>query len=294
MTTITFDRDEFPGITLLEFERDWTDLTVDDLDADEAEIITNFMALLPEPINEEFSETVLVAFSQDGVLERLYGPAIFRASEDDDSLVLRMGGNLYPVEHVEGNKFAIKVPDTKTGEMKVSLDGELISGEAKTTKIKIDGEETEVEFNPISISFLPSDGDTDYQINCIIALEAQPTSGAVRRALKKGESLGQFLKTPPSGNGGAMSMKDMEIGEYNVEAIESTETQYGTSYILTLEGGDRVWSAGNVTRLLSNGWKMPAGKPICLEISAINRGKNGKLYPRCALRLRKAREAVAT
>lgn len=287
MTTITFDRDEFPGVTLLEFEKDWTDLTVDDLDADEAEIITNFMALLPEPLNEEFSETVLVAFSQDGVLERLYGPAIFRASEDDDSLVLRMGGNLYPVKHVEGNKFAIKQGD------KVSLDGELISGESKTAKIKIDGEETEVEFNPISISFLPSDGDTDYQINCIIDLESQPTSGAVRRALKKGESLGQFLKTPPSGNGGAMSMKDMEIGEYNVEAIESTETQYGTGYILTLEGGDRVWSAGNVTRILQTGWQIPKGKSCCLEISAITKSKNGKSYPRCALRLRKAREAVA-
>ena len=291
MTTYTFDRDEFPGVTLLEFERDWTDLKLTDLDDDEMQIVTNFMAFLPESLNEEFSETVLVAFSQDGVLERLYGPAIFRASEDDDSLVLRMGGNLYPVEQLEGNKFAIKQKG------KISLDGELISGEAKTAKIKIDGEETEVEFNPTSISFLPSEGDTDYQISCILDLQAQPTSGAIRRALKKGDSLGQFLVTPPSGNGGAMPMTEIEVGEYNVLEIEETETQYGTSYILTLENGDRVWSAGSAVNsskaLIKGGWQHSDKTPVCLELTAFNKGKNGKLYPRCALRRRKAREAVA-
>lgn len=293
MGTINFDKDDFATLQLEEFVSQWNPIALDELADSEQDIIMTFWQYASNgavSFNEageiqglDATNILLVKAGAGGILDRIYGPSIFK-SVDDEHIVLKMGNN------------TLEVVQTKDGLKVGQLEGSIrFSDEPIKVKIKNDkGEEEESEFYPGTVEFLPEDGE-EWMFNVRLALDPKtsPQPVRIKQAIKKGSSILEYLANAPTPSNGidTMKMQDLGVGEFGVADIQKVNTQnYGDRFILELTDGRKVWSRGGVDTLLKSGWEKPEGQPLTLQIAEIEQRGN-KYFVSCSLRLREPRLA---
>jgi hypothetical protein len=219
----------------------------------------------PAIIGEFDGDNVLaVKADANGMVEAVYGPAIFRSEEGN--LVLKCGANLYSFTH----KATEGVCGNLTGDV------EVIEKEGK-------GEDGGVE-NYLSVSFdvyLAAPIDETIEIPLILDAESKVSKGKFKQDLKAGK-IAQYLKPVPSG-GNWVSMNDLELGEYAITKLEENapHPEYGRSWTMTLEGVGAVRSKGKqfqqklATRAPKLMRLLEIGHPVTLLVSAKNELSQG-------------------
>ena len=219
----------------------------------------------PAIIGEFDGDNVLaVKADSNGMVEAVYGPAIFKT--EDDGLVLKCGQNLYSFSH----KATEGVCGSLTGDI------EVIEKEGK-------GEDGQDE-NYLSVSFdiyLAAPIDETIEVPLILDAGSKVSKGKFKQDLKAGK-IAQYLKPVPSG-GNWVSMNDLDIGEYSLTKLEENtpHAEYGRSWTMTLEGVGDVRSKGKQfqQKLASRAVKLirllEMGQPVTLLISAKNELSQG-------------------
>lgn len=219
----------------------------------------------PALIGEFDGENVLaVKADANGMVEAVYGPAIFRG--EDGGLVLKCGANLCAFTH----KGTEGVCGSLTGDIEVvEKEGRSEDGGAETY---------------LSVSFdvyLAAPIDETIEIPFILDADSKVSKGKFKQDLKAGK-IAQYLRPVPSG-GNWVSMNDLELGEYALTALEENppHAEYGRSWTMTLEGVGSVRSKGKQfqQKLVSRAPKLmrllELGHPVTLLISAKNELSQG-------------------
>ncbi|QLE59812.1 hypothetical protein [Nostoc sp. TCL26-01] len=260
--TIEFSATSFPSIVLREdLTHTWNDIGISQLSNAEQVALLDFLEHLGTELLQDFDvERVLLVKAANGVPQGVYGPAIFR---DDDSIVLKLGANLFGVQQM-GDRLILG-----------NLKGKVTVTEEKDT--------AGVTYPKAFCSFVAPSRDV-FKINISLATkELNLTSADLNATLINEESLLPFLRQVPCGS--CMKMHELGLGEFQVQGITETEGEYGTSYKLHLADGRSVWARGNAALLLDSGWRPAPGEALCLVISHIEQ-TGDKYSVDCALRLR--------
>jgi len=291
MATINFRNEDFPSLAMTQFSGKWNPVAMSELGEEEQDFMLVLLLAASDggEVNQE--DILLVRATEDGaLLDRVYGPSVF-LDPDTNELVLKVGGNSFPVT-IEGQNFRVG-----------SLCGP-ISFEKDPIKRRIkdkDGDDLEVDYYPATIDLLPDDG-TDYEfcVNCALAPELEVTRSKVLQMLKKSESIVGFFNCAPKNEGGsAIKMQDLGVGEYALQSVRSIDGSYGKSFILMLESGQEVWGRGNVDIVLKSQQArieglLEEGQPVTLVVSKIQPRSDGKYRVDCALMLREPRESTSS
>jgi hypothetical protein len=294
-TQIKFNLDTFADLSLEEWIGDWNAVGFTDLSEAELNVFMSLFAYIGAPIDPETGENcdldendVLLLKTKNTVIDRVYGPNLHQHPTDPDQLVLKVGANYFTVVQ-EKQEFLLG-----------GLTGSLNWGEIKKIKIKVDGADKEVSFQPCTISFIPTDPsaeDIEYVFDVRIDLEKEPTQAKVVKDLRKDGPLSHYLKKPSSGGGGgnAVKFKDLWIGEFAVRNIkELPENEWGVPFLIDMFDPNNeehpevvtAWAQGGVKRVLDSGrFTYEDGMPLTVAITAI-RPEGDKTYVDCALRKR--------
>jgi hypothetical protein len=275
--SIKFDVEHFPFISLMEFETQWNTIGIEEMDSQEASKMYDFLGRLGDPISNDGvideSSVFLVKATPEGLLDRLYGPCLYKDESDD--LILKCGSNLYPVRQKKSEFFV--------GELTGTLEFQ-----DKEKSITRDGVTYKTQYCVLAL--VPTDGDEpiEYIASVRTDLLQNPTAATIKSHLRLGKSLAFYLEEAPGGNPvNAIKMKKLGCGEFPVAEIEVIPpNENGVSYVLRLEDGRGVWAQGKVKQTLKGGFRKPEGKPLTLAITQIEIGKDAKSYVTCALRLR--------
>ncbi len=92
---IEFNNSSFASLVLLELTETWNDIGISDLPPNESEPLLLFLEQIEAFNQPEFDTQRLIKVkAAGGVLQAVYGPAIFR---DGDQIVLKLGANLLPL-----------------------------------------------------------------------------------------------------------------------------------------------------------------------------------------------------
>jgi hypothetical protein len=260
--TIEFGAASFPSIVLREdLAHTWNDIGISQLSDGEQGALLNLLEHFGTELLRDFDvERVLLVKAANGVPQGVYGPAIFR---DDDSIVLKLGANIFPVQQMSDRLIL--------GNLK---------GKVTVTEEK---DAAGVTYPKAFCSFVAPSRDV-FKISISLATkELNLTSADLNATLINEESLVPFLRQVPCGS--CMKMHELGLGEFQVQGITETEGEYGTSYKLHLADGQSVWARGNVALLLDSGWRPTPGEALCLVISHIEQ-TGDKYSVDCALRLR--------
>ena len=282
MATFNFDKEMFSSLLGQSLVGGYNTIGMGDLDSDEAGNLYRFIGFLGHSI-APFDDTnvLLVKADSYGVLDAVYGASIFQHPEH--GLVLKLGANEFPVEV------------SKSGFKVGSLEG-VITFSDKPVKIIIkdkSGEEKEIEYWGATVDLMPENGDElEYKVKCSWQADKEPKPAQIKSLIKKGESIAEFFRPIPTGNGGgieSIKMQDLGEGVYKLSGFRVVTTNdYGDRFILKLEDGREVWSRGNVDIQLAGspeGWLKQAGLGnVELIVSSCKQRKDGKWSVSCALR----------
>ena len=204
-------------------------------------------------------DALTVKCDEMGVIEQVYGPAIFKG--ENGIPVLRVCNDFYNLVF-SGSDVTCGIA---VGEASV---------EDRETKDE-DGNDTKV----VQITF---DGyfdltDSSFEVPFILDGQVALPKAKVKKLFKDGKlsDINNLLKEPPSGSGWT-SLNDIEIGEYRVFNIEEQKPhpEYGRSWLIFLEGIGPVMSKG--ARLESNlarkfaiySKTLAANKPLTFAVSS--------------------------
>lgn len=260
---IEFNASSFASLVLLELSETWNDIGLSELPPQESEPLLLFLEQIEAFNQPEFdAQRLILVKAAGGVLQAVYGPAIFR---DGDQIVLKLGLNLLPVNQ-SGDIFSIG----------------LLRG-----KVSI-AEEKDLAGNPYpkaTISLVAKSRDIFKLSVQLASKELNFTAAEVEAALINEESLLPFLRQVPGTN--ALKMQELGLGEFAVKGITKSEGgDHGTSYKLQLADGRAVWTRGNVTTLLESGWQPQPDKPLTLVVTRIEELGEDRFTVDCALRER--------
>lgn len=250
-----------------------------------------------EKINEQ--ELLFVEADNDSILQRIYAPAVWRT--EDNEVVLRVGGNQFPVTQTP-NEF-------KCGRLTGDLDFETKENASKEKYLlaRIHWE------NPQGILYITN---LRLDTNQTLKTEADCTAlkRAITKAIKSGESIAPFLSVIGQG-ASTIAMQDLEMGEFLIDSITLLEIEQDddkrTVYILNLEDGRKVWAKGGVARVLQDParkwekslikrgkieikttnlpekvlaiWKFSETSPVTLKVGQTTKLKNGNVSVACQL-----------
>lgn len=214
-------------------------------------------ALKPSAVGTFDSSNVLtVKADSNGMVEAVYGPAIFR---HDGKLVVKVGSNLFPL--------AIQGTEAKGGSLVGDI--EVVEKDGRGD----DGQDEKY----LSVSwdvYFAAPIDQTLEIPVVLDSENKTNKAKFKQALKAGD-VAQFVREASSG-GDWVSMNDLEIGEYALTKLVANDPhpEYGVSWTMTLEGVGDVRSKGKQfhRKLLIRAPKLMAllnaGHPVTLLISS--------------------------
>lgn len=282
MTTYSFRKEEFPSLAFEEYLNTWSSLGIEELSPSEAELMTIFLSYAGDYDSLDLSNVLLVKAAEGGILKDVYGPSLFK--KQDDQLVLKVGNNEFEVRQEKMSLFVGQLEGT-------------LSFEDRPTKIKLkdaNGEEYEVEIYNATCDLMPADGtELEFRVRCSWNSESNPQPGAIKAAMRRGESIARYFRAVPakSEGGNTLKMQDLGEGEFKLAGTRKLAGgKYGDSYILELADGRSVWARGTVAEILKTGWEMPKDTPVSLSIANIRERSEGKFSLDCALRLREPRD----
>lgn len=260
-----FNLENMPFLQLLEYESKYNPITLDEIDAIQKQLVdldldvaaftntidalTAFMSGLGAEVDLS-KELMTVVADDGGGIEKIYCAAIFR---DEDVLVLKVGGNLFPLQQLEDSVTA--------GDYK---------GTFKSVKMK--GSDGEYEL--IYCNFRKKGDKQIYEIPCIAAKGTRINEGELLACMESGQSIAPFFDAVGSG-GNYMAMNDLEIGEY--EILEITEgdphPEYGRNFKILLGHGLSFFAKGQkFVNMLSKNLPiyqaaLKKGKPLTLVVT---------------------------
>jgi hypothetical protein len=95
-TTYEFESQNFPSLTLQEFEETWNDIALYSLPENERKSLEYLLENSGIASSSSYKpDKVLLVKAEKGILKGVYGPSIFR---NGDSIILKVGENATPVE----------------------------------------------------------------------------------------------------------------------------------------------------------------------------------------------------
>lgn len=289
MTSFQFDTETLSFLSLQEYPDTWNPIGSSDFDelsellqsmGDTENLVSAWSKLLhfvndigtaQIPEQDFDPENLLLVKAENGVLQRVYGPVIFRGLPPyDEQLILKVGGNEYQVMQTEDK---LQVGNLKGGlrfETVKTMDGSITKA---TCSLRVQGET-----------------DT-FLIPCALDSETNPDQGVIEAAMEQRQPIHRYFRSIPTGTS-ILKMQELGEGEYLVKDIEETEPgEYGKNFILHLVNAPSVWARGNVQNMLRLGWKLPQGQPVTLAINKITQTSNGYRV-NCALWMREPRKAA--
>lgn len=290
--TYELGQNDFSSLMFLEFEPGWSNVGMDSLDDEEREILQGFINALPAPIEQEktnLDEVLLVKADENGTLLNVYGPTIYQHPKEE-SLILKLGSNEYAIleTQTDGKR---PQPLYVCGQLEaVGVE----RGDEVELNITTDEGKRTVNFNPLSLFFEAEDSES-YQISCQVNAETEPTMGTLKTQFNEGGSLAYFLRKPSAGDG-AMSMKDLQPGEYNFTAVERVDGEWQgkpvVKFIVTLDDGRKIRAIGGAKNQFSNKkiWtiiekRLKKEEPCCIRMAGLEKGQ----YVRSAVYTREAK-----
>ncbi len=260
--TYAFEAENFPFITLQEnLNETWNTLGLNDLQVIEQEGLINLLSASGMTENSDFDPNrVLLVKASGGVPTGVYGPCIFR---DGNMIILRVGDNATPVVQI-GDRLTV-------GQLK-----------GKITVMAAKGANGN-EYPTAQVNFVSPDKEI-FKVRISLDTQNDELSvGELEAALINEELIINYLGQVP---GQVIKMHELGVGEFEVKAISSTNTQYGEAFKLHLGDGRVVWARGNSELLLRSGYQMKASSPLTLTITEIEEYVEGKFKVTNALRER--------
>lgn len=259
--TIEFNASTFPSLVLQDFSETWNDISLSSLPTSESEPLLMLLDGIGASDKSEFNPNkVLLVKANNGVIQTVYGPAIF---QDGENIILKVGDNILPMEQ----KGAL-----------------LTIGKLKGKVSVIEEKDKDGTPYPKATCSLVSPERNVFKVGVQLAVkELNLTTADVEAVLINEESIRELLAYPPAV---ALRMQELGLGEYQVTGISESEGEYGTSYKLHLSDGRAVWGRGNVNVLLDSGWRPDWTKPVTLIVTRIEKLGDDKFSVDCALRLR--------
>lgn len=268
---IEFNNSSFASLVLKELTETWNEIGISDLPPNESEPLLLFLEQIEAFNQPEFdTQRLILVKAAGGVLQAVYGPAIFR---DGDQIVLKLGANLLPLTQ-SGDIFSI---GNLRGKVSIAQEKDLAGN----------------PYPKATLSLVAKSRDIFKLSVQLASKELNFTAAEVEAALINEESLLPFLRQVPSGN--ALKMQELGLGEFAVKGITQSEGgERGTSYKLQLSDGRAVWARGNVATLLESGWQPRPGKPLTLVVTRIEELGEDRFTVDCALRERLPKLLTAT
>ncbi len=236
--TYAFEAENFPFITLQEnLTETWNTLGLNDLQVIEQEGLINLLSASGMTENSDFDPNrVLLVKASGGVPTGVYGPCIFR---DGNMIILRVGDNATPVVQI-GDRLTV-------GQLK-----------GKITVMAAKGANGS-EYPTAQVNFVSPDKEI-FKVRISLDTQNDELSvGELEAALINEELIINYLGQVP---GQVIKMHELGVGEFEVKAISSTNTQYGEAFKLHLGDGRVVWARGNSELLLRSGYQMKADTPL--------------------------------
>lgn len=223
-------------------------------------LLSQFIVQIQPPDFELEEDEILLVKAENGLLQRVYGPCVFRGEQ---GLILKLGANIFPVE--------MKGRDFLCGE----LQGDIEADPTSNTDY------------PVSYLRLTS---TEPKLDWLITVRLAEgiTASDVKQALRGGEEiLGFFLPPPGQGEGGStLKMQELGEGEFEVERVEQVTTKKEReAWVIHLKDGRQCWARGKTDIALKNGWQPDPSKPLTLRVANIQQQGN-KTFLDCAFRYR--------
>lgn len=286
---LQFNADQFSSLSTQEFTQQWENIKLETLWEDEQEWLMQFLNLAKgdNEVELDLNNVLLVKTNNDRMLERCYGPSIFRVSEDGDGLVLKVGSNTFPIS-IQNERLVV-------GHLKGRFQWQ--------TKKRLD--ESTYELLTARLGDNREDDPALYEIGCSL-VEKEPASevngkltanqlflsqNKLDRLLESNSAIGQFFTFPKSGGGSVFKMQQLAPNsEYEVVAVDTTEPhpEYGVSYILRFIDGSSCFARGNSEVVLKRNLatiqkQLASGKTWTLKIGEIKEFKEGKFTVNNAL-----------
>jgi len=244
MLAYVYNLDAFPHITMKELPSGRSLIGKKILSESEFQQFEALIAYLPPTETLNTQEVLLVMADSNGVLERVYAPALFATEEG--SIILRVGSNTWPVTQEPG-KFSV---GSLTGYLNVEMKENL----------------KEEQYMLVSVNFSDDADTASFSIGVRLSQESELTQVQLQKLFAKGGSIVPHLMVAGTGGtgGDVGKMHELGVGEYALTDIEQVEIagkpakdgkpeeQPRTSWILELETGDRVWAKGTIIRLLKD------------------------------------------
>lgn len=288
-TVLLFNAEQFSSLSTIEFAQQWENVSLESLWEDEQATVSEFLNLAKgeSDIELNLNNVLLVKTNDDRMLDRVYGPSIFRESQDGDGLIMKVGANSFPIV-IQNERLIV-------GFLKGRFQWQ--------TKQRLDGSSYDLLVARLADS--RADDPTVYEIGCSLA-EKEPTTEVngklqsnplflsqpkLDKLLESGAGLGQFFTSAPSGNGSVFKMQQLPSNsEHEVVGVVATEPhpEYGVSYILRLAGGAAVFARGNSETFLKKNLatvqnQIAAGKTWTLKVGEIKEFTPGKFTVNNAL-----------
>lgn len=288
---LQFNVDTFSSLSTLEYASQWEQVGFDKLWEDEQAIVSEFLRLAKGDSDVElnFNNVLLVKTNDDRMLQNVYGPSIFRESENSDGLVLKAGANVFPVAVLNGRLTV----------------GQLSGKFQWLTKKRLDETTYDVLVARLYDSQSEDDDPLMYEFGCSLAATSPTTevNGSLQKnplylsqpkldkLLDSNAALGQFFSAPKSGGGSVFKMQQLGANtEWEVTGVDATEPhpEYGISYILRLAGGASVFARGNSETVLKRNFaniskQLESGKTWTLKIGEVKEFAPGKMSVNNAL-----------
>lgn len=270
---IEFDLKEFPELVLAEeWVKGYNTVSIDVLGSD-APIVQELLAAAASESEAEINEDDVLLLKADnfGDPQQLYPPTICKKAADDDTVILKVGANEFPVS-LKAGMFAIG-----------NLDG-FFAPSANTVKFEKDGEKREFRKCFVQLS-----GD-DFNYDWLVSLRLNQSVGTdiapVQKAIAKAKSIADLVPYLDAVGGGGGAIKPHELvkdgitlpATWRVETWDSFEGNYGTSYKLKLASGGWVWGKGMVMKQLDAGFADRNPLPWNLRINEIVQRKDGRWF----------------
>jgi hypothetical protein len=257
-TTYEFESQNFPSLTLQEFEETWNDIALYSLPENERKSLEYLLENSGIASSSSYKpDKVLLVKAEKGILKGVYGPSIFR---NGDSIILKVGENATPVEQ-KGDR--------------------LIVGKLKGKINVLEKEDSRLEKYATAYCSFVSPNKNVFKVR--ISLEQGSSAGEIEACLVNEESILPYLAQVPTP---AVSMQFLGVGEFEVIAISPYEGEHGTSYKLHLANGITCWARGNSEVLLRSGYTKREGVPLTLVVASIEEFTPGKFKVDNALRER--------
>jgi hypothetical protein len=226
------------------------------------------------PLNED--NVLSVKATDSGAFDKVYGPIVL-SSEDEQSLVLRCGANIFPVTQEKG-KFYLG-----------SLVGDIETSELEITD-KVSQKKVMISIPRIDFKLL-TDKSIIYQINLFTKPDID--GEIIKDKGRDGESIAEFLRPMKSGGGNIVKMKEMPSGEYEVinidKELKTNEKGAWASYTLHLKNGISCWVNENLRSLLDSKYDVykkiiAAGTSVTLVIEkTAKKNAPGEFYVNASL-----------